>query len=348
MPTYQDRFNAVVTFGKTLKAFVKAKEEKIHNIPYFDQWEKLIALAGHKNGWFTEENIWFATAQWANELSAENLQNWVASYPSPTKKPIVLLIMAGNIPLVGFHDFLTAYLADAKILIKLASNDQVLLPWILNFLQEQTQEDPDHVKVLEKINAPYDALIATGSDNTARYFEHYFGHKPHIIRKNRNSVAVITGKESPEVLQKLGEDVFRYFGLGCRSVSKIYVPEGYDFDLLFKALYGYKDLIEYEKYSNNYDYNKAVYLMSMFKILDNGFLIIKEDSGLTSPIGSLHFEYYTSLKSLEKELTAKSDLLQCIVGPSGFLNGIAFGTTQKPSLTDYADGVDTMNFILSL
>ena len=183
MPTYQDRFNAVVTFGKTLKAFVKAKEEKMHNIPYFDQWEKLIALAGHKNGWFTEENIWFATAQWANELSAENLQNWVASYPSPTKKPIVLLIMAGNIPLVGFHDFLTAYLADAKILIKLASNDQVLLPWILNFLQEQTQEDPDHVKVLEKINAPYDALIATGSDNTARYFEHYLAINHILLEK---------------------------------------------------------------------------------------------------------------------------------------------------------------------
>jgi len=250
--------------------------------------------------------------------------------------------------LVGFHDFLTAYLADAKILIKLASNDQVLLPWILNFVQAHTQEDPDHVKVLEKINAPYDALIATGSDNTARYFEHYFGHKPNIIRKNRNSVAVITGKESTEMLQKLGEDIFRYFGLGCRSVSKIYVPEGYDFDTLFKALYGYRDLIEYEKYSNNYDYNKAVYLMSLFKILDNGFLIIKEDTGLTSPIGSLHFEYYQTLEKLEKELEAKSDLLQCIVGPAGFLNSIGFGETQNPSLTDYADGVDTMDFILSL
>ena len=152
MPTYQDRFNAVVAFGKTLQAMVQAKEENKRNAPHLEDWEKLIAHAGHKNGWFTEENIWFATAQWANELTKEKLEKWVASYPSPTKKPIVLLIMAGNIPLVGFHDFLTAYLADAKILIKLASNDQVLLPWILNFLQAHTQEDPDHVKVLEKIN----------------------------------------------------------------------------------------------------------------------------------------------------------------------------------------------------
>ena len=348
MTTYQNRINAVVALGKTLEGLIQAKENQDTEAAYFQEWSALMDLAGHKNGWFTPENIWFATAQWAKTLSEKNIKSWISNYPKPTKKPVILLIMAGNIPLVGFHDFLTAYLANAKILLKMATNDQVLLPWILKFLQEKTRENKDHVKVLEKVNAPYDALIATGSDNTARYFEHYFGHKPHIIRKNRNSVAVLNGAETPEMLSDLGEDIFRYFGLGCRSVSKIYVPKGYDFDLLFKAIYSYKDLIEYEKYSNNYDYNKAVYLMSLFEILDNGFLILKEDSGLSSPIGSLHYEYYQSLDTLKKDLQLKSDLIQCVVGPKNFINSVDFGHTQKPSLTDYADGVDTMDFILSL
>jgi hypothetical protein len=189
-------------------------------------------------------------------------------------------------------------------------------------------------------------VIATGSNNTARYFEYYFGKKPHIIRKNRNSVAVLTGEESDEELRLLGEDVFRYFGLGCRSVSKLFVPRGYDFDRLFKAFYIYKDLLKHMKFTNNYDYNKAVYLMSEFDFLDNGFVMLKEDTSYASPIATLFFEYYDSTQGLEQRLVQDQEQIQCVVASNFRSDEVPFGQTQQPDLNDYADGVDTVEFLL--
>jgi len=193
----------------------------------------------------------------------------------------------------------------------------------------------------------FDAVIATGSDNTGRYFEYYFNKYPNIIRKNRNSVAVLTGKESTETLGALGEDIFRYFGLGCRSVSKLMVPIGYDFDKFFTAVYPHKEIINNHKYANNYDYNKAVFLMSDFKLLDNNFLLLKEDSQFASPIGTLYYEHYETAATLNKTLASAKDKIQCIVGSSGQAT-IPFGSTQIPRLDDYADGMDTIAFLLQL
>lgn len=256
--------------------------------------------------------------------------------------------MAGNIPLVGFHDLLSVLITGNKALVKLASNDKKILPILIQYLIKIEPEFCNMVEFTEEKLTNFDAVIATGSNNSARYFEYYFGKYPHIIRKNRNSVAVLTGNETQEELALLGKDIFQYFGLGCRSVSKIFVPRNYNFELFFKAVYPYSNLLDYKKYSNNYDYNKAVYLMSLFPILDNGFLLLKEDFSYTSPIATLFYEYYDSLQELINKLAADKDQLQCIVSNEMILNSIPFGSTQSPDLWDYADGIDTIDFLLKL
>jgi hypothetical protein len=255
------------------------------------------------------------------------------------------LILAGNIPLVGFHDFLSVVVSGHKVLVKTSSNDQKLLPFLANYLISVNSELENHIKFTERKLENFDAVIATGSNNTARYFEFYFKDKPSIIRKNRNSVAILTGNESHEDLVNLGEDIFRYFGLGCRNVSKLYVPKDYNFENFFKAIYEYKDVIFYEKYSNNYDYNKAVFLMSNFKLLDNEFLTIKEDTSYSSPISSVFYEYYEDLNEIKSRLKNDADQIQCIVSKDAIENSILFGQTQKPNLWDYADNVDTLVFL---
>jgi hypothetical protein len=253
--------------------------------------------------------------------------------------------LAGNIPLVGFHDFLSVLITGHKALIKTSSNDQHLLPFLAKYLIAVEPEFADAITFTEGKLEGFDAVIATGSNNTARYFEYYFKDKPAIIRKNRNSAAILTGNESREELVGLGEDIFRYFGLGCRNVSKLFVPQGYDFKNFFEAIYEYKDVIFYDKYANNYDYNKAVFLMSNFKLLDNEFLTIKEDSGYASPISSVFYEYYDNLDTLKQKLEAEQDQLQCVVSNKLTENSIPFGQTQKPGLLDYADNVDTIAFL---
>ena len=256
--------------------------------------------------------------------------------------------MAGNLPLVGFHDLLCVLVAGHKAIVKLSSDDGVLLPYLITQIRAFAPEWAEAVAFTDDKVTEYDAVIATGSDNTARYFEYYFGKKPHIIRKNRHSVAVLTGEETPEELQDLGKDIFLYYGLGCRNVSKLFVPQGYDFDLLFQAIYPYKDIIEEQKYANNYDYNKAVYLMSLYKLLENGFLLLKEDEHYGSPIATLFYEYYTNKETLKKKLATDKEKIQCVVGHN-FIDGeIPFGQTQTPKLWDYADGVNTLTFLLNL
>ncbi len=310
---------------------------------------QVIKRAEDSNSWFTSDQVEHALESWGTLLDQEQLAFWLGNYTLAVDTPKkILLILAGNIPLVGFHDLLVCYISGHHTIVKLSSSDAHLLPFIVHKLNEFNPEDQDAIEFTDQLVKDYDAVIATGSDNTARYFEHYFSTKPNIIRKNRNSIAVISGSESPKELEALGEDIFRYFGLGCRSVSKIYVPRGYDFDLLFKAVFPYSELINFEKYSNNYDYNKAVYLMSEFKILDNGFLIVKEDHSLSSPIGSLFYEFYDSKEELLKELNARTEEIQCVVAKDFSASEVDFGQTQKPGLSDYADNIDTLKFVLSL
>lgn len=332
----QQNINNLVRLGELL-----SKTEQFNDI--FDKAEQ-------QNSWFTRANVIFAFKSWSEALSKNNVQQWLSQYqlPQTTSPKKILIIMAGNLPLVGFHDLLCVLVAGHKAIVKLSSDDGVLLPYLIKQMKAFAPEWAEAVAFTDDKVTEYDAVIATGSDNTARYFEYYFGKKPHIIRKNRHSVAVLTGEETPEELQDLGKDIFLYYGLGCRSVSKLFVPQGYDFDLLFQAIYPYKDIIEEQKYANNYDYNKAVYLMSLYKLLENGFLLLKEDEHYGSPIATLFYEYYTNKETLKKKLATDREKIQCVVGHN-FIDGeIPFGQTQTPKLWDYADGVNTLTFLLNL
>ena len=344
------RIKSFTKLGEFFRAYSNSQKNG-NSEPFEKKWhsklEEAILLAGHKNGWFTKENILFALESWGNLLTEDNLTNWLSRYEiEKNKHKTVALIMAGNIPLVGFHDFLSVLLTGNKAVVKLSSNDNVLLPFISDYLISLEPSLAEEIEFSENKLEHYDAVIATGSDNTARYFEYYFGNKPHIIRKNRNSVAVLTGNETKAQLKGLGEDVFRYYGLGCRSVSKVFVPKTFDFDTFFEAIFEYNPIINQAKYANNYDYNKAVYLMSEFKFLENGFLMLKEDNNYSSPIATLFYEEYQSLDELKKRIELDKEKIQCVVSNGLFDDEVEFGFTQKPGLYEYADGVDTVEFLL--
>ncbi|WP_396185457.1 acyl-CoA reductase [Flavobacterium sp.] len=342
-----------IELGKFLSQFSEEGNVKnpsvLFNEDFFEDFENLIHLSQSHNGWYTPENVYFSIQSWAKALTEENLNQWLSTYKFVPKDPKNIgLILAGNIPLVGFHDFLSVLITGNNVLIKTSSNDQFLLPFLAKYLIAIEPEFSSIITFVEGKLENFDAVIATGSNNTARYFEYYFKDKPSIIRKNRNSVAVLNGEESKQQLVALGEDIFRYFGLGCRNVSKIFVPKGYSFNAFFEAIFEYQDVIHYEKYANNYDYNKAVFLMSNFKLLDNGFLTIKEDSSYASPISSIFYEFYDAIEDLQIRLQTENEQIQCIVSNDLVENSIAFGQTQKPNLWDYADNVDTISFLLTI
>lgn len=348
-----DKKNCFVQLGTFLSQFsldTSTKNEAVlHNDLFYDEFLALIELSQSHNGWFTPEQVFFAVQSWAEALKEENINHWLSNYDFSNVQPKTIgLILAGNIPLVGFHDFLSVLISGHKVIVKTSSNDQKLVPFLAKYLISVDERLADFIHFTEGKLENFDAVIATGSNNTARYFEYYFKDKPSIIRKNRNSVAVLNGKESHDDLVNLGEDIFRYFGLGCRNVSKLFVPKDYDFQPFFQAIYEYKDVIFYEKYSNNYDYNKAVFLMSNFKLLDNEFLTLKEDSSYASPISSVFYEYYESIEDITTQLQNDADQIQCIVSNGLIPNSIPFGQTQKPQLWDYADNVDTLAFLISI
>ena len=351
--TIEDRKAHFIKLGEFLSHF-EINSQSVPNIEkkdleFYSELNEKIDAAIHYNGWFTRENVVFALKQWSEALTGKNLDQWLDPYDLSEIKPkTVGIIMAGNIPLVGFHDFLSVLLAGHKVVAKLSSNDKQLLPVIANYLIHLDAEYQNRISFTENRLEGFDAVIATGSNNTARYFEYYFSKVPSIIRKNRNSVAVLTCEETTEELEALGEDIFRYYGLGCRNVSKLFVPEKYDFDAFFKAMYSWNAIINQAKYANNYDYNKAVYLMSNFKLLDNGFLILKEDSGYSSPIATVFYETYKDSEKLYQHLQNEKEQLQCIVKKNPGTNEVSFGETQKPHLWDYADNIDTMEFLLKI
>ena len=351
--TLEHKKKSLVELGKFLSQFHIEKStpnpEVLKNDLFYTDFLALIELSQSHNGWYTPENVYFAINSWAEALTENNLNLWLANYNFDNVNPkTVGLILAGNIPLVGFHDFICVLLSGHKVQVKTSSNDQMLLPFLANYLTSIEPELLNFIEFSDGKLTDFDAVIATGSNNTARYFEYYFKDKPSIIRKNRNSVAVLNGSESKEDFEALGEDIFRYFGLGCRNVSKIFVPKGYIFDSFFEGIFKYQDVIHYEKYANNYDYNKAVFLMSNFKLLDNGFLTIKEDASYSSPISSVFYEFYDDLETLKSKFTSEEEQIQCIVSNNLVPRSISFGKTQKPDLWDYADNVDTIRFLSSI
>ena len=349
----EDKKKAFIQLGLFLKQFTaqpyKTNSTVLHNNDFFFEFSYLIDRLHDSNSWFKRDQLEFTFQAWSEALTNENLDKWLQAYDlkeEPLKT--VGLILAGNIPMVGFHDVLSVLLSGNKALIKLSSNDTLLIPFILKYIATVEPRFANRYQITKEKLENFDAVIATGSDNTARYFEYYFDKYPKIIRKNRNSVAVLNGQESKEDMLALGEDVFRYFGLGCRNVSKLFVPRGYVFDPFFEGLFVFKDVLDDDKYTNNYDYNKAVFLMSNFNLLDNGFFTIKEDTSYASPISSAFYEYYDSLDEVQEKLTNDADKIQCVVSNNLVKNSIPFGSTQNPQLWDYADNVDTMEFLLSL
>lgn len=318
------------------------------------EWlESPIRIAYNENKWFTPENSWKALNAISDKyLQVSILESWASDYgipEEPTNKKVGL-VLAGNIPLVGFHDVLSVFVSGHISKIKCSSKDAVLLKAVVAKMIESFPECEPYFVFTEQLK-DFDAVIATGSNNSARYFEQYFGKYPHIIRKNRNAVGILDGSETKDDLLALGEDIFNYFGLGCRNVSKIYVPENYDFDLLLGTLHeGYKEMVHHNKYRNNFDYNNALFLLNKVEFLMSGSLILTASKDITSRIATLHYETYTDIELLCLHLNEVKDQIQCIVTNTtlGGISTFNFGEAQKPSISDYADGVDTMHFLKSL
>ena len=336
-----NRFNALVKLGEYLRNCDFEKPL------YFDLQDK-ISQAIAANGWFTKETVLNALAAWGKVLTKEALSIWIKShhFSNQSQPKTIALILAGNIPLVGFHDLISVWISGHQALVKCATKDEFLIPFLAELLEKEAGEKG--FSFTKKTLAQYDAVIATGSTNSSRYFEYYFSKYPHIIRKNRNGVAVLDGTETETDLKGLGKDILQYFGLGCRNISKLYLPKGYDLNLIFGGLYGYAEVIHHPKYANNYDYNKAVYLMSEYDFLENGFILLRAHPAFSAPIACLHYEYYTNLEELKQELNNHNEQIQCIVSNCAIANKIPFGKTQEPKLEDYADGINTLCFLEKL
>ena len=346
----KERVECFVKLGIFLSQLDKSSTDFL-----FDKLESLkikIKEAEIKNNWFTEQNILNSLKSLSEQLSVDNLDAWITPYnlSEKTHKKKVLVIMAGNIPLVGFHDFMSVIISGNNAIVKLSSNDNVLFPFIWDVMCEINPEISSMSNYIDDITVKkFDAVIATGSNNSAKYFEYYFENVPKIIRKNRRSIAVLDGKETKQELDSLTEDIFLYFGLGCRNVSKLYLPKDYDLNRLFDVFYKYKEIINHKKYSNNYDYNKAVFLMGGHNLTENGFLLMKEDSSIQSPVAVLYYEFYENIENVKDYIDENLDLLQCVVCKNNITKkSTYFGETQKPNLWDYADNIDTIHFLISI
>lgn len=337
MLTLDNRIRVFTAVGTVLK-----------NLDYNEQTE-LVQRARSDNAWFIKENVLFSKEGLQNYLDGDKLRQWTNKLPSqPASVKKIGIVMAGNIPWVGFHDLLTVLISGQHAMIKLSSQDTFLMHYIINIITEIEPQLEQHITIVDKLNTA-DAIIATGGDNTSRYFEYYFSKYPHIIRKNRTGVAVLNGSETEDELRALGEDIFRYFGLGCRNVSKLFVPEGYEFEPLFRALEHYQTVAHHHKYNNNYDYNKSIYLVNREPFLDTGFALFRQSDQLVSPISVVYYEAYRSTDDIQQKLSAVEEKIQCVVAQQILYpdqtNQVPFGKAQKPELWDYADGVDTLKFV---
>lgn len=340
MMTISRRVNSLVSLGKQLTDLTSAE--------FSDVFEK----AATDNPWFTKDNIKSSLAairdQYLNPSSLETLVDRYKIDDNISSKKVGL-ILAGNIPMVGFHDILCCFLAGHISLIKYSDKDRILIPFLIKKLLEADADSEAYFVAADKLTG-YDAAIATGSNSTATHFRYYFGHVPHIIRQNRNSIAVLSGHETDQQLLALGQDIFSYFGLGCRNVSKIFVPDGYNLDRLFEVLEAYKEIIHHHKYKNNYDYNVALFLLNKENFLHNDMLILKASEQIISRIGSVHYQYYQDIGTLSDWIHQHESEIQCVVASMDIpgVERVDFGQAQCPSIDTYADGVDTMQFLLGL
>lgn len=339
----EKRKKAFVELGKRLGRIGAGEPSEL--------WDAAMNMAHVKNGWFTEENVRTALSGISSMLDEKLLDKWLSDYSLRDDEPLktVGLVMAGNIPLVGFHDLLCVLITGNKAMVKCASIDDQLPLTLLEELRDVDEELASRVNIIDWKLENFDAVLATGSDNSARSFEYYFGKYPNIIRKNRSSVAVLDGSETSDDLMALGRDIFRYFGLGCRNVSQIMVPKDFDLVKFLAALQPWEAINNHHKYRNNYDYHKSIFLVEKIKHLDTGFLMLNENVSVHCPVSVLNFVRYNSEKERDELLSANTDQIQCVVSKLKLdLATIPFGTAQEPELWDYADQKDTMKFLLDL
>lgn len=333
-----------MTKQQRIAAFAKLGEWLVHPD---EETEQFVASLQYKNPWYTVDNVTRQMDAIGSSLRSEALNLWTKDYAAIDSDKTVGIVLAGNLPLVGFHDILCALIMGFNAQLKISSDDAGITTLVLDRLIQIEPLFADKVEAVDRLNN-FDLVIATGSNNSARYFEYYFGQKPHIIRKNRNSIAVLTGKETEKELMALGADIFDYFGLGCRSVSKLYIPRAYPVATFFEAIEPFNSIKEHFKYNNNYDYNKSIYLINGDTHYDNGFLLLKEDKALSSPLAVIFYEEYDDLLELENQLNLQQEDIQCVVSQENLSIGapvFPLGRSQYPALNDYADGIDTLHFL---
>lgn len=329
---------ALIQFGKLLREALSQ-----------EAGSAVFSRAVASNLWFTEAHIRQAVTAWADSMREEEVMGWSGHDLVTAAPKEVGLILAGNIPLVGLHDVLCVLLSGHRARIKCSSDDAVLIPWACDLLAQCHPNWINQISFSDKLNG-VEALIATGSNNSSRYFEYYFRNVPHIIRKNRHSVGILTGAESVDDLELLGNDVFDYFGLGCRNVSLVWLPAGFELSRLFEAWEERcKTLLQHPRYVNNFDYHLAILMVNRELHYTNNAVILQEKTSLSAAISVLHYAYYQHPNEMYTWLEDNKDQLQCVVSAADWVHGaVGFGESQQPHLWDYADGVNTLNFLQKL
>jgi len=344
----EKRVQAFLKLRDFISDFLGERKNNSYKTKY-EHLDNLIKETYSYNGWFTDEFVKKALQGIVQLLEPTKLKEFITEIKEPKTPKTVAVIMAGNIPAVGFHDFMCVLLSGNKILIKPSSDDKILITFLSEFIMEVEPSFKDYVLFTDGRLVNFDAVIATGSNNSALYFEKYFGKYPHIIRKNRTSVAVLSGNETTEELNLLGNDIFDYFGLGCRNVSKLYVPKGYNFNKFYESIFSFSEVIQNKKYANNHEYNRAIYLLNQEKFLDNNFLILRETNSLHSPIAVLFYEQYDSVNEVSQKLKDLEGELQCVVSNTELsIKTISLGKSQFPTVFDFPDNINTLYFLNNL
>ena len=341
-----NRITLFVKLGRFFSDYINNNLESLER----NKFDKAINESILHNSFFSKKNILKSLLSWSNVLTKKSIDDFLSNYLIKNKKreKKIAIIMAGNIPLVGFHDFFCVIISGNFAVIKLSSKDSHLFKFILSFLVKENPDFSTKFDVVENKLQIFDAVIATGNNISANQFELYFKKYPKIIRKNRHSIAILNGNETKKEIELLANDIFYYYGLGCRNVSKIFIPNNYNLDILFKSFVLWNEVINKNSYSNNYNYYRAIYLLNKEVFFDNGFVLLKESEKIGSPVGTIYFEYYKSDNQIKEMIKKNNEKIQCIVSNNNYPKTIKFGETQMPNLNDFADDIDTFNFLLKL